>query len=411
MTRAAIVRSFAVAVAALSISPATLHAAPTIGATAAQPSSVSVNTPVSVTVTAAIADSSLLPQSVNLLKVDAAGRVLANLGVMVDNGTNGDLTAGDKTFSRAIAINESTLGSVRFQVSAAFRGVMRRALSPPIVVEITARRFLPVVSTAETAASASATIPIEGGEVSAIGSDGVVYSLQVPFGALIAPTAITITPLTNVTSLPVSGPIVGAVRLAPAGLALQVPATLVVTLPGPVPAGGLVALHHGTGATDFEAPATTIAGTTLTSTIAHFSDEELVLAQAAEYAELILDLVQSLPAQPSLLAVQNLMDFVTSGTTTYTPAFCSLGPNVCQVVYDGALAALDANLASTSATVQALIAAEDPYAAYDALAGVFTLAVEVGELYAFAGPTSRKLPAKACPASRVSSILSVRSWS
>lgn len=113
-----------------------LRAAPSIGETAVTPTVVGVNTPTQVTVTTQISDTTLIPTSINLLRVDSAGRVLANLGAMFDDGTNGDTTSGDRTFSRAVMVNEATTGQLRFQVSAAFRGFARRVTSDTLSIPI-----------------------------------------------------------------------------------------------------------------------------------------------------------------------------------------------------------------------------------------------------------------------------------
>lgn len=113
-----------------------LQAAPTIGTTAANPAYIVVKTPTLVTLTAQITDSSLIAGSVNLLKVDANGKVLATVGVMHDDGLNGDALAGDKTFSYRSSANEPSVGSAYYQVSAAFKGVLKRVLSKPIQVAV-----------------------------------------------------------------------------------------------------------------------------------------------------------------------------------------------------------------------------------------------------------------------------------
>jgi hypothetical protein len=111
-------------------------AVPTIGPTAATPAYIVVNTPTPVVITAQITDTTLIAGSVNLLKVDAAGKTLATIGVMRDDGLNGDLKAGDRIFGLATTIDPSDSGFIRFKVSAAFRGILRRLLSPSLSVEI-----------------------------------------------------------------------------------------------------------------------------------------------------------------------------------------------------------------------------------------------------------------------------------
>jgi hypothetical protein len=113
-----------------------LRAAPNIGTTEVAPNVVGVNRPTPVTVTAQIHDTSLIAASVQLLKVDATGRALATLGAMYDDGSHGDTTPGDKIFSRQLELTETATGLIHLQVSAAFRGVLRRATSPIQVLNV-----------------------------------------------------------------------------------------------------------------------------------------------------------------------------------------------------------------------------------------------------------------------------------
>ena len=71
----------------LAVAAVWLHAAtPTVGTLAATPAYVVVNSPTSVVFTVQISDPSLLSNGVNLLKVDASGKAIANVGVMRDDG-------------------------------------------------------------------------------------------------------------------------------------------------------------------------------------------------------------------------------------------------------------------------------------------------------------------------------------
>jgi hypothetical protein len=114
-----------------------LHAAiPSIGAVAANPSYVVINTPTPVIITAQISDPALIANGVTLLKVDSAGKTLATIGVMRDDGANGDAVAGDKTFSYKASVNEPAVKQVYYRVSAAFKGVLQRSLSSVVVLSI-----------------------------------------------------------------------------------------------------------------------------------------------------------------------------------------------------------------------------------------------------------------------------------
>jgi hypothetical protein len=126
----------AVAVLSVAVAAVWLPAAPSIGSTTATPDIVAANEAAVVTIKAHIPDSALIPASVNLLRVDANGGTLANLGVLYDDGTNGDAVAGDREFARGTTLTEVSTGRAFFRVSAAFRGMTKRVMSSVVVVEI-----------------------------------------------------------------------------------------------------------------------------------------------------------------------------------------------------------------------------------------------------------------------------------
>lgn len=92
-----------------------------------------VGTPV--TFTATIPDTSVIPGSVNLLRIDSAGRATV-VGRMHDDGLNGDATAGDQVYSFQLNVFEQTTGTVNYRVSAAFLGSLVRDQSGLIPVTI-----------------------------------------------------------------------------------------------------------------------------------------------------------------------------------------------------------------------------------------------------------------------------------
>ena len=111
-----------------------LLAAPAVGPVAITPATAVVGVPTVVTVTALIEDPLLIPASVNLQQIDATGKVVAIVGTLRDDGTNGDVVAGDKVFSARVTLNEAQEGSVSLRVSAAFKGLLMRVFSPTLTV-------------------------------------------------------------------------------------------------------------------------------------------------------------------------------------------------------------------------------------------------------------------------------------
>jgi hypothetical protein len=121
---------------ALTITALPGEGAQVVGTTTATPTTAPVGVGTVVTVVSAISDPSLLPSSVLLQRIDAAGRVLATLGVPVDNGSGGDAVAGDGLFTIRTTIFETISGPVILRVSAAFQGKLTRALSAPVTITV-----------------------------------------------------------------------------------------------------------------------------------------------------------------------------------------------------------------------------------------------------------------------------------
>jgi hypothetical protein len=92
----------------------------------------------------------------------------------------------------------------------------------------------PVVQVAhDPGRAASAAIGPEGGELQATAADGTRFELAVPPGALEFTELITMTPALRAEGLPLSGGLLGAVSLEPAGLELYQRATVRIIPPAP----------------------------------------------------------------------------------------------------------------------------------------------------------------------------------
>ena len=88
------------------------------------------------TITTGPGDPVLIPASVELLRTDATNQLIAVLGTMRDDGTNGDVAAGDGTFALRFSVTEFTAGEMDLRVSAAFEGLLERIVSDVTVVPI-----------------------------------------------------------------------------------------------------------------------------------------------------------------------------------------------------------------------------------------------------------------------------------
>lgn len=94
-----------------------------------------------------------------------------------------------------------------------------------------------VTLTVDAAHSVAQTIGRAGGSISATGAGGVVYTLTIPPDALLKDTEITLTPVSQVGSLPLSGGLLGAVKIEPEDLAFYNYTTLTIASTSAVPSG------------------------------------------------------------------------------------------------------------------------------------------------------------------------------
>lgn len=115
-------------------------AAPTVGAPRSVPATITLGQTVELTVTSQITrlatDPPVTAGGVYLQRLNASGAFVKNFGVMRDGGANGDATAGDGIYSLRFSVQETTPGELKMQVSAAFKGVVRRILSNVTAVPV-----------------------------------------------------------------------------------------------------------------------------------------------------------------------------------------------------------------------------------------------------------------------------------
>jgi hypothetical protein len=109
---------------------------PTIGVPTTTPSLIIANTPTTVTVTVQISGASPIPGGVNLLRLGASATQTTILGVMHDDGKNGDAVAGDGIYTLQVPFSEPTTGDLNLQVSAAFHTTLRRTNSQAIQLPV-----------------------------------------------------------------------------------------------------------------------------------------------------------------------------------------------------------------------------------------------------------------------------------
>jgi uncharacterized protein (TIGR03437 family) len=93
----------------------------------------------SLIMTSEIGDSSVIPGSVQLQRLDANGRVVQILGALHDDGNDGDARANDHIWTIRASLREEVPGAAVFRVSAALKGSLTRSYSPTASVTVTGR--------------------------------------------------------------------------------------------------------------------------------------------------------------------------------------------------------------------------------------------------------------------------------
>jgi hypothetical protein len=74
---------------------------------------------------------------------------------------------------------------------------------------------LTVAITGDSSKAVRQSIPMTGGSIVATGADGTIYTLTIPEGALLSEREITLTPISSIDNLPLSGGLLGAVQISP----------------------------------------------------------------------------------------------------------------------------------------------------------------------------------------------------
>jgi hypothetical protein len=204
---------------------------------------------------------------------------------------------------------------------------------------------LPAVTlTADPAHAGQAVVGPTGGTVITTAADGTRYTLSVPRGALRTPTAITLTPVTALSGLPVPVTLVAGVQGAPDGLRFQLPATLTIEVP--TPPGLVLALQVPDAGPGLTWSPVAQHGTTLTLPVTHFS----TIAIPRTEAQLLTHLAGNTPFAQ---ATQALL----TATTTWSPADAGAVRDALVQWYDVDLSAHLLSAADVAATDETRLAA------------------------------------------------------
>lgn len=151
---------------------------------------------------------------------------------------------------------------------------------------------LDVLVTLDGARKVSKTIGAQGGSLSVTATDGAAFTLTVPAGALLGNVELSMTPLTGIDHLPLSGGLLAGVHLEPHGLTLLEPAMLTIT-PATTPTSGeLIAFNaHKMGAEFYFQPHA-MQGSGVTLYLSHFSNPGV---GTGDLSDLLTPLVPTAP--------------------------------------------------------------------------------------------------------------------
>ncbi|MFO7640008.1 MAG: choice-of-anchor X domain-containing protein [Candidatus Competibacteraceae bacterium] len=102
------------------------------------PSGISIGTPTEVIFTVSLVGSTgVVASSMTLERLDATGTSVVDvLGALVDDGTQGDIAAGDSVYSTTVQLNENSAGTLKFRATADVPGV-GTVVSPIFTLEVT----------------------------------------------------------------------------------------------------------------------------------------------------------------------------------------------------------------------------------------------------------------------------------
>lgn len=105
--------------------------APYVANLEATPNGFFINNPTTVTFTVQvdISDSNLIASSASLIRYNQQNQVVGTPSKLFDDGSNGDMVAGDGIFSRQLTINENAPTAILFKASFAYKGLLRRVFS------------------------------------------------------------------------------------------------------------------------------------------------------------------------------------------------------------------------------------------------------------------------------------------
>jgi hypothetical protein len=117
-----------------------------------------------------------------------------------------------------------------------------------------------------------------GGTLSATAADGTTFTLLFPENAVLSKLQVSMTPISNINDLPLTGGYVGAVHLEPEGMEFLEPVTLTIQTTKPLDASKLKGFNSHEMGREFYLQPMTVSGQTITLRLMHFSNPGAAVA-------------------------------------------------------------------------------------------------------------------------------------
>ena len=139
--------------------------------------------------------------------------------------------------------------------------------------------------TRDSSHSTRAAVPVGGATITAVGGDGSRFTLTIPPNALATDTTVTLTPVSSIAGLPMSGGLVAAVHLEPEGLHFNLPVVLRIEPARTVAAAEQIGFGYLRDGDDFH-PYPVDSGSALQLRLLHFSGAGVALGTSADASAL-----------------------------------------------------------------------------------------------------------------------------
>jgi hypothetical protein len=196
-----------------------------------------------------------------------------------------------------LAISLSACGGKPAESKKTGASTIRPKLVQPKAIMVSVRR--------DSLKASSATVGAAGGTIIAVGADSSRFTLTIPPKALDGDSDITMTPVSAIDGLPLSGGLVAAVHFEPEGLRFNIPVELKIESPRDVPVDQQVGFGYLGGGNDLHLYPLE-SGRGLAMRLLHFSGVGVALGTPAD----VQSLQEHPPTDPMAQLEQQIADLI-----------------------------------------------------------------------------------------------------